>query len=502
MSTPRQLIDEYVDGTITPEQLAELESCLKQDAELRKYFLRYCGLNTELGLHAKSANAADRVLNAILPPEPKRPSVGKYRAALSASILALVFVAIYAVWPRTTGTPPRFETNDDVAWLVNAQNCEWEDRHPIEAGLKAGTKLAMTQGLAEIRFRSGATVILSGPCELELKDGNSANLLKGKVAARVPESAIGFELRTPQGKVIDLGTEFGVSVGDTGAAEVFVFEGKVEAYSPEGKKVSLTEKQGATLAGGEPIRNDVPKNDSFTRKIVPTPVFRPVHWHWEFSEGTPGSLLDRNGHGIGFTKRLPGTGERYPGRDPNLCIVPGSGLELTTTNSDINGQAGMLTGEYFGIPLSKFGFTGKEDFEIVVEIPNIPTLRRVGQFGLYAGTKSNRNIRGGLIAQNNGEYRQFFVNNSKFFDHDSSYLGLSNTGDDLRMILKRNAGKYSLTVDNQTTGSATTLAIKHPDFLDAENDLQVGIFGANTQSNEPKTLLIRAVTVTVWTAAK
>ena len=57
-------------------------------------------------------------------------------------------------------------------------------------------------------------------------------------------------------------------------------------------------------------------------------------------------------------------------------------------------------------------------------------------------------------------------------------------------------------MDNQTTGSATTLAIKHPEFLDGESDLQVGVFGANTQSNEPKTLLIRAVTVTVWTAAK
>lgn len=501
MNTPRELIDEYVDGTITAERLGELEKLLAADAELRKYFLRYCGLHTDLGLHVKSATAADRVLNAILPQVPKRPSVGKYRAALSASIIAFILVAIYASWPRTPKIAPRPEGNEDIAWLVNAQNCEWEDRHPIEAGLKAGTRLAMTRGLAEIRFKSGATVILSGPCRLELTDGNSANLLRGKVAARVPESAIGFEVRTPQGKVIDLGTEFGVSVGETGNADVFVFEGKVDAYSPAGRKVSLTEKQGATLAGGDPVRSDR-ADESFTRKIVPTPVFNPVRWHWEFAEGKASSLLDRNGHGIGFSHRLPGTGERFPGRDPNLCIVPGSGLELTTTNSDINGQAGMLTGEYFGIPLSKFGFTGSEDFEIVVEIPNIPTLRRVGQFGLYAGTKSNRNIRGGLIAQNNGEYRQFFVNNSKFFDHDSGYLGLSNTGDDLRMILKRIAGKYSLTVDNQTTGSATTLAIKHPDFLDAENDLQVGVFGANTQSNEPKTLLIRAVTVTVWTAAK
>lgn len=499
MNHARELIDEYVEGTITAERLAQLEALLAGDAGLREYFLRYCGLNTDLGLHVKSVTATERVLSAIQPAAPPQPA--QTRARWLPVTIALIAAVAFAVRWLLPGPAPVIAASEDIAWLVNAQNCEWDDRQPIEAGLRPGTTLAMTRGLAEIRFKSGATVILSGPCRLELVNGNAARLLRGKIAARVPDSAIGFEMQTPQGRVIDLGTEFGVSVGESGSADVFVFEGQVDAYSPDGQKLNLTEKQGATLAGGEPVRQ-VGAVGEFTRKIVPTPVYRPRVWRWNFAEGTPGSLLDRNGHGIGFTHRLPGTGERFPGRDPNLCIAPGSGLELTTTNSDINGQAGLLTGEYFGYQLGKLGYTGAEDFEIVVEIPNIPTLRRVGQFGLYAGTKSNRNIRGGLIATDNGDYRQFLVNNSQWNDHDSGYLGLTNTGDDLRMILKRNAGKYSLTVDNQTTGSATTLAIKHPEFLDGESDLQVGVFGANTQSNEPKTLLIRAVTVTVWTAAK
>ncbi|WP_020474815.1 FecR domain-containing protein [Zavarzinella formosa] len=501
MNPARELIDEYIEGTITPERLATLEGMLAADAELRRYFVRYCGLNTDLHLHVKSASAAERALSAILPKKPEPVRRWPKLAAVAGGFLAILLLGGWLLRPRPVPPSPIIPVSEDIAWLVNAQNCEWDDRQPIKEGLKPGTTLAMNRGLAEIRFKSGATVILSGPCRLELTNGNAAKLLQGKIAARVPESAIGFELLTPQGKVIDLGTEFGVSVGESGAADVFVFEGQVDAYSPAGQKLNLTKKQGATLAGGDPVRRDNANGD-YTRKIVPNPVVRPNRWRWEFAEGKPGTLLDRNGHGIGLTDRLPGTGQSYPGRDPNLCIVPGSGLELTTTNSDINGQAGMPRGEYFGIPLSKFGFTGTEDFEIVVEIPNIPTLKRVGQFGLYAGNKSNRNIRGGLIAQNNGEYRQFLVNNSKWMDHDSGYLGLSSTGDDLRMILKRNAGKYTLTVDNQTSGLATTLAIKHPDFLDAEKDLHVGIFGANTQSNEPKTLLIRSVTVTVWTVGK
>jgi len=496
---PRDLIDDYVQGTITPEQLAALGAALAADADLRTYFLRYCQLHTDLHLQVRSASAADRALNAISPPNPFAKSAWLRPLAFAGGLAALLIFVLRPSSPSQVTAPAVLP--NEIAWLVNAQDCEWADRQPVEGGLKPGTTLTMTRGLAEIRFRSGATVVLSGPCRLELSHANGAKLLHGKIAARVPESAVGFEVQTPQGKVIDLGTEFGVSVGDGGSADVFVYEGQVDAYSPAGKKMNLTKEQGASLAGGDPVRRDANPSKELPRKIVPVPLVKPTRWHWEFREGQPGSLLDRTGHGVGFTHRLPGTGQSYPGRDPNLGIGP-DGLAFATTDSDINGQLGLPTGEYFGIPLSRLGFTGTEDFEIVVDIPAIPDLRRVGQFGLYAGTASDRNIRGGLISRDKGEYRQFFTNNGDGRDRDSVFVGLSSSGDDLRVILRRSVGKYSMTVDNQTTGSASTLAIKHPAFLDAAAGLHVGVFGANTQSKESKTLLIRAVTVTVWTVEK
>lgn len=498
---PRDLFDDYVQGTITPENMAALEKLLAADADARRQFLRYCQLHTDLHLNARARRAWTETVKSSLMTS-RQPSFGTWPSlAVMAGTAAVALFALW-LWHRNP-VGGHVAGPEDIAWLVNAQDCEWADRQPVEGGLKPGVTLAINRGLAEIRFRSGATVILSGPCRLELAHANGAKLLQGKVAARVPESAVGFELQTPYGKVIDLGTEFGVSVGDSGDADVFVYEGQVNAFSPSGKMLNLTKEQGASLTGGAPVRHDAKDNPSkeLPRKIVPVPVVKPTRWHWEFREGQPGSLLDRTGHGVGFTHRLPGTGQSYSGRDPNLSIGP-DGLAFTTTDSDINGQLGMPTGEYFGIPLSRLGFTGTEDFEIVVDIPAIPDLRRVGQFGLYAGTASDRNIRGGLISRDKGEYRQFFTNNSKGKDHDSSFVGLSSSGDDLRVILRRSVGKYSLTVDNQTTGSASTVAIKHPAFLDAAAGLHVGVFGANTQSKESKTLLIRAVTVTVWTVEK
>ncbi len=96
-------------------------------------------------------------------------------------------------------------------------------------------------------------------------------------------------------------------------------------------------------------------------------------------------------------------------------------------------------------------------------------------------------------------FRLFLVNNHKGIDADIYEVGLMTTGDDLRLTLRRLGGRYSLVVDNLTRNSSSTLEIPHPAFLDQENDLHVGLFGANTQSDLRKTLTIRELKVTVWT---
>jgi hypothetical protein len=186
-------------------------------------------------------------------------------------------------------------------------------------------------------------------------------------------------------------------------------------------------------------------------------------------------------------------------RDLNLRLRPDHrALELTTTRSDLNTQEHMPTGEYLGVRLSDLGFTGKEDFEISATIPNVPGLADVGQFGLYAGSKSDTNIRGGLIRRPDS-YRLFLVKNFRGEDTDIYEVGLMTAGDDLRLTLRRVDGRYSLVVDDLTRNNSSTLEIGHPEYLDAEKALYAGLFGANTQSDLRKTLTIREVKVTVWT---
>ncbi len=161
-------------------------------------------------------------------------------------------------------------------------------------------------------------------------------------------------------------------------------------------------------------------------------------------------------------------------------------------------------GEYLGLRLSDLGFTGSEDFEVSATFPAIPALGGVGQFGLYAGTRSDRVIRGGVhvVRQGlGGEYTQFLVNNADGTDTDPYRVGLLSFGIDLRVTLRRVAGRYALTVENLTAGGTSTLTIRHPVYLDGEKDLYVGLFGANTQSDVRRTLVVKEFRATVWVAA-
>ena len=508
----RDLIDEYLAGEMRPEGIDRLEEHLLRDAATREYFVRYCKLHTDLSLTVRGMRAGDKALQAITAMEgrPARTSPtaerrlwpGWARAPAAAAVFA---VAIGATWwlARRTGRPVARPA--EVAWLVNAQDCQWEGEAVLRGDLLPGRVLALQRGLAEIRFAGGADVVLEGPASLELVSSNGAKLQRGKLTARVPPSAKGFQVRSPHGKVVDLGTEVGVAVKGDGSADVFVFEGKVEAHGigPDGPGVSLTQGQAARIdasgVAGQPAAD--PDANRFTRRITPPPVIVPKTLALDFGRPVGGTLRDRAGLGTGLTHRLPGTGGGLAADDPNLRLDPSNGrLEITTTKTDINRQSRLFEGEYLGFRLADLGFTGSEDFEITASIPNIPSLRAVGQFGLYAGSRSDRNIRGGLISRNEpDQYRAFLVNNNEGRDTDLHRIGELPSGNDMRLTLRRVGGKYSMTIENESSGSTSTLMIRHPEFLDRETDLYVGLFGANTLSDVRKTLTIRDLKVTVWT---
>jgi len=323
-------------------------------------------------------------------------------------------------------------------------------------------------------------------------------LLSGAMTAHVPPAARGFTIESPQGKVIDLGTEFALAVDDKGTTDVYVISGVVEAYADAANSksfLSLQEKQSARIdVEGVAL---TPDSKPFVRDI---PVIVPRTMSLDFQRPIAGTLLDAKGQGIGLTNRLPGTGRRLKLHDANLALnVSKSQLELMTTNSDLNTQYRLDQGEYLGVKLTDLGFTGPEDFALTVVVENIPSLQKVGQFGLYAGIRSDHTIRGGLLSRKEPEqYRQFLVQNQAGKDAPPHFVGVTNPGDDVRLTLRREGKKYALTVENLTTGNSTILTMPQPSYLENQREMYVGFFGANTKSEVRRTLILKEFNATVW----
>jgi hypothetical protein len=527
------LVDLYCSGLIDENGFHRLEEFLLESEAARRHFVAYFHHHTEIQFAVRAGRAVDTVLERISvgAHRPAKPSVTRRRwmasrrlrwcsgvaagAVVLAGMAAVRFAGPMGLYQGGAAASAKTSTGN-IAWLVNAQDCRWAGNEQKPGrDMCAGKILRLERGLAEIEFDRGARVIMQGPAGLELISGSSARLCYGTLTARVPSHAKGFTVLSPRGKVVDLGTEFGLSVDDGGTTTVRVFKGEVEAYSMVAETVlksgvTVHEDQRAQIDGRTvALQSTITSDDDrkYVRAIIPPPVRTPRTVRLDFARPVPGTLLDVDGRGTGLARRLPGTGTELSDRDPNLRLRPDRrALELTTTQSDLNTQHRLSTGEYLGLRLADLGFTGTEDFEISATIPDIPGLKEVGQFGLYAGARKDTSIRGGLISRSGSAgspaadvFRLFLVNNSKGIDNDIYEVGLMTPGDNLRLNLRRLGGHYSLVVENQTRNSSSTLEIAHPAFLDHENELYVGLFGANTQSDLRKTLTIREVEVTVWT---
>jgi hypothetical protein len=274
-----QMILAAIDGTISREDFECLDNAIRTSPEVANHYvlfmLLYTGLRqpgqvstffTEAGAKSdsgldmelwnemadfeKTAETVEVVLPTRVEPafavdiEPVRVEHKVSRLAVITSILsiaALVLIGIFVYMnPRTTQPVGVLTKTVNAKWLNKTGT--FETGQDLQKGL-----LYLEQGLAQICFESGAKVILEGPAQVELLGVNSMNVLAGKIVATVRRDAVGFVVDTPQGKILDLGTEFGIQVNQNGQSQVHVFQGEVVLY-PKGNKDHFNLLQGFAKA--------------------------------------------------------------------------------------------------------------------------------------------------------------------------------------------------------------------------------------------------------------
>jgi hypothetical protein len=359
-----QLLCEWLAGALRPEDAARLTGLARADAGLRKEMaallviermLRHQGLvkgsrdafaqEVVARLREESMKEprlAERVVQQIqgredeaVPSSPSRVSREAWWSAQWGRIAAgLILVAAVAAAVMTGGY-----LRSTVAVVAGVEAAEWA---PGQRMLTPGTalrrqSLEIASGFVSLRFPSGATVLLEGPARLKLLGEKKARLEHGKAVAEVPPAALGFVLESPDGRILDLGTKFGVRVGVQGGTEVHVLQGKVQATGVgETKAHDLEESEGVLLAASGAVPMVADKTLFLTH--LPPRRSGPVRCvHWAFDEGKGNETLS--------------VGDPLPGTD-----TPTKLLSLAATGQ---GNGPKWVKARFG---SGLAFDGKGDY--------------------------------------------------------------------------------------------------------------------------------------------
>ena len=301
------LINAACSDTITAEQVGQLETGLRASRDACILYLRYVTLESEMHFLHK-VDRADRAARGqitstfVAPPElTAAPTLGFLTTALHGTIgyfsdgmplaylLATVITGlglligsvIHVAGPEemarqsATLPSPLSPLPSIVGRITGIVDCQWrkegsgvrgqgseienpKSQIPNRKSLVAlGDRFALSSGLMEITYDSGARVILQGPGTYEV-EANGGYLAVGRLTGKLekrgerreerveggkseirnlkseisnPQSLIPnpFVIRTPTATVTDLGTEFTIEVKPNKATEVSVIRGVVEA---------------------------------------------------------------------------------------------------------------------------------------------------------------------------------------------------------------------------------------------------------------------------------
>lgn len=228
------------DENITPEQFAELDGLLSGDPEARELYRSFLGLHRKLEDGALKAQAA----TAEVIPFPRR---SRMLLSAAAVLFALLFLgSLLLRSPFGNGEVVSIPEEPPIAVLTRAIDVEWQHKTRFQAVLGEALEpdwLRLKSGILEITFGSGATVSLEGPARLRVDSAMHCVSKYGRLTANCPESAYGFTIRFPGGKVVDKGTEFALNTEPEGKTEVHVFDGEVVVAKTDGEERVINEER-------------------------------------------------------------------------------------------------------------------------------------------------------------------------------------------------------------------------------------------------------------------
>jgi hypothetical protein len=250
------LINKSLDGTITSSESQEMNRLVVSDKECASYYVSCIKIHyafskarhlfrshTEKSLSDSGPSLQEFAEYEItapviqiekgeadskqrLDPEVKRARTSReiskapiVMAVLSCAALLMILAYVY-LNPQMS----------EVAILTDSINPQWlKPECSVQIGARLSTTrepVILKQGIIKILYDNDIEVLIEGPAEYQIQSSKKISLKNGSLFAKVSLAGKGFSVITPQAKIVDLGTEFGVRSGGQDKTELHVFKGK------------------------------------------------------------------------------------------------------------------------------------------------------------------------------------------------------------------------------------------------------------------------------------
>ncbi len=217
-----QLLVSATEGELNAAQRDELNEIIRDDEPARQYYVEYMSMHAMLELQHHGTPQVEMPLETSRELLPKQQtSWSPFIAfAIAASLLFAVMYWGYDQYRTSQGI---------VATLIDGDHFAWEDAddQPLDGSLRPG-RGQIVAGRGNIELSGGVLIVMQGPAEFELLgEPNRFQFNRGVMRAVVPPGAEGFTVVAGGHEIVDLGTEFGLSVDKHNDVEVHVFKGAV-----------------------------------------------------------------------------------------------------------------------------------------------------------------------------------------------------------------------------------------------------------------------------------
>ena len=242
----------YLAGEMNATARVDFESAALADADLRRRLLDQRRISA--GLHAllSDHSAMERGILAAL----QSPSVDESVARIM----------------QETRPPRRKPMQTWARWSLAAAALLVGMFLVTRLWISEPAPLVIESGSATLDFAYGAQVTVNGPASIVRLSPAEARLISGRLTAVVPSAARGFAVKTSAGRVVDLGTRFGILAAAAQQVEVHVFEGKVEATPLKQGPILLAAGEAAVLDAGRGVVGRLPADEAKITTGTATPT--------------------------------------------------------------------------------------------------------------------------------------------------------------------------------------------------------------------------------------